>query len=300
MAELPTVEINRTCLSLLFRDNALSPGDQEGFLIGEVIERALSLSDTQENVGTATVIKITSTFPIPKHCRFYNGVGKIDHAALEDLLGPFSDKIVGYFEFKRNLNEEIEEIITFTQRNVFMQLGQRAGHSHEKPFVFMVLRQRHESRGVIQNSFGYFTFRDGSLIKLASSIPNLGDTSHDRYVQNAPVPLVDNLFAKMTAPKKDPASLPVVKIHLAMLEQLKIAANNAVVLEEEYKIAKYLLDKCEADLADRRKAKKLQTAIKRHKVDDQVVPSTSKTNCMSSEPPAAGSSKSELKVKNST
>jgi hypothetical protein len=40
-------------------------------------------------------------------------------------------------------------------------------------------------------------FLNSSFVKLASSIPNLGDTSHDRYVQNTTVPQVDKLFEKM-------------------------------------------------------------------------------------------------------
>ncbi|XP_065336552.1 BRISC complex subunit FAM175B-like [Cloeon dipterum] len=271
MAELPSVEINRTCLSLLFRDNAASLGDQEGFLIGEIVERVKKISDAEENAGKTTVIRITSTFSLPKHCKFYNGIGKIDVDALQGLLGPYNNKIVGYFDFKRNMPPEVEDEVTFIQMNVLKQLTLLADHT---PFIFMRLRHRHESNGTILNAYTYYTMdQQGSFMLLSSSIPNLGDTSHDRYVQNTAVPLVDKWISKMGRPKTDPESLPVVKAHNALMEQLKLAAEEAFTLEMDYQEVAKLLSIKEENLREIK-----MTPIAKNNAANEAVPSTSKTS----------------------
>lgn len=45
---------------------------------------------TQITYETILYPGVIATFPLAKHCRFYNAVGRIDIEALQRILGPFA------------------------------------------------------------------------------------------------------------------------------------------------------------------------------------------------------------------
>jgi hypothetical protein len=77
-----------------------------------------------------------------------------------------SQKIVGYYDFKRNMDSAMETGVTFTQKNVFKGLCQYKESMTSEPFILMQLRQSHDSKpnkyynnskNIIINSYSFLS-----------------------------------------------------------------------------------------------------------------------------------------------
>jgi hypothetical protein len=72
-------------------------------------------------------------------------------------------KIVGYYDFKRNVHNSVQTCISFTQKNVIKELCRFRNHCSENPFIFLQLRQGSDSsnpysgvKNIIENSYSFF------------------------------------------------------------------------------------------------------------------------------------------------
>lgn len=77
---------------------------------------------------------VIATFPLAKHCRFYNAVGRIDVEALRRILGPFAE--VGNFfqsNFSLSLIVNFRKLwATMTSREIWTQPWRRVSLSPRK------------------------------------------------------------------------------------------------------------------------------------------------------------------------
>ncbi|KAF4517823.1 hypothetical protein B566_EDAN008929 [Ephemera danica] len=220
MATKLKVEITSYALSTLLGDNANCEGDQEGFLFGDVFTRKgrdITDQDADGSVET-TVIRITSHMFLLEPCEFYNRVGQ---------------EVVGYFDFKRELPAECLMLPGFRMAMLFRSLCEWGA---EKQQTLLLLRQNHISRGTINNNYCFFHLAaNNKLVRIASEIPNLGDTSQRQYVHPPTVPGVDNVIKKFL--NNTPTRLEdmqVVKAHEAMMKDLEKAAESVDEEERKY------------------------------------------------------------------
>ncbi|XP_049776853.1 BRISC complex subunit FAM175B-like [Schistocerca cancellata] len=91
-------------LSFLIYENTNSICDQEGFLVGEIINHVRNtISDAQiSNQQMETLISVNCLVPLPSTVPFYNSIGKINKQKLKLFIGEMEGDIVGWYTFRRN------------------------------------------------------------------------------------------------------------------------------------------------------------------------------------------------------
>lgn len=91
-------------LSFLIYENTNSICDQEGFLVGEIINHVRNtISDAQiSNEQMETLISVNCLVPLPSTVPFYNSIGKINKQKLKVFIGEMEGDVVGWYTFRRN------------------------------------------------------------------------------------------------------------------------------------------------------------------------------------------------------
>ncbi|XP_013384674.1 BRISC complex subunit Abraxas 2 [Lingula anatina] len=174
------VVVSGSALASLFFELINSPGDQEGFLIGQVHKRVTdTISDSQiTNVKEETVIAIQSHIPCLGLFSFYNSAGSLNFQKLVELLGEKIKNVVGWYRFRRNTTPSI----TLRERALHFQLQDAFPTITSHHFLFMLSGCSLSANNALHN-FDHVIMHavDRCFQPLVLSVVNLGDTSHVEY-----------------------------------------------------------------------------------------------------------------------
>ncbi|KAL3277183.1 hypothetical protein HHI36_012534 [Cryptolaemus montrouzieri] len=102
MIQTVSVSASGPAFSFLLYESLKNEFCQEGFLLGDIIEKetkTITDNDQQQTYNTK-VIKINAVVPCPRTSYFYNSVGKINEAKLKSFLGNNFGKVVAWYKYK--------------------------------------------------------------------------------------------------------------------------------------------------------------------------------------------------------
>ncbi|KRT79137.1 hypothetical protein AMK59_8182, partial [Oryctes borbonicus] len=105
MVETLSVSLSGPAFSLLLYETARTRYDQEGFLLGEIIEKKTNtITDNEEQITKIDrTIKINSPVSCPKLGYFYDAAGRIDEKKINSFLGGVKAhqmKVIAWYKFK--------------------------------------------------------------------------------------------------------------------------------------------------------------------------------------------------------
>ncbi|XP_046360579.2 BRISC complex subunit Abraxas 2-like [Haliotis rufescens] len=172
--------VSGTVLSSLFYDQINSPGDQEGYLLGKIVNHVQDkISDSQiSNCKVETVIYVYSYLPWPNEDRLYNSAGRVDPTKAMTLLQGKHQDLIGWYKFRRNstLRPSLRE--TNLHRNLIESLPVQENSN----FLFL-LCSTSLSYNKATHTFDHALLRNhnGKFQKVAMRVINLGDTTHTEY-----------------------------------------------------------------------------------------------------------------------
>ncbi|XP_067657623.1 BRISC complex subunit Abraxas 2-like [Haliotis asinina] len=172
--------VSGTVLSSLFYDQINSPGDQEGYLLGKIVNHVQDkISDSQiSNCKVETVIYVYSYLPWPNEDRLYNSVGRVDPTKAMTLLQGKHQDLIGWYKFRRNstLRPSLRE--TNLHRNLIESLPVE----EDSNFLFL-LCSASLSYNKATHTFDHALLHNhnGKFQKVAMRVINLGDTTHTEY-----------------------------------------------------------------------------------------------------------------------
>ncbi|XP_061412197.1 BRISC complex subunit Abraxas 2 [Lethenteron reissneri] len=169
-------------------------GDQEGFLLGgEREERVVIISDTHlNNTEQRTHIEIHGHLPCLRPSSFYDGVGKVDKATVENLLREHSKSLLGWYRFRRNTSQQL----TFRETQVHRNLCQVLGKPDLVFLLFGFLSTANHSTHALE----YVMFQPSrrSQPRVPLTIRNLGNLAQQDYLLSA-VPNTSRHFTELAA-----------------------------------------------------------------------------------------------------
>ncbi|KAI0211830.1 BRISC complex subunit Abraxas 2 [Lamellibrachia satsuma] len=175
------VTVEGVALSSLLYEHNNSPGDQEGFLLGEVVSRVTdTISDSQiNNVKEEIVTYIHSHLPCQGLFSWYSDDGHIIHEKIRELLRNNKHKeVVGWYKFRRNSST----IVSLRERAIHRHLKDVFPNIPASNFV-MCLSVTLTEVNLATHTFShtFFSFNGRSLQGMPLTVVNLGDTMHSDY-----------------------------------------------------------------------------------------------------------------------
>ncbi|PSN45328.1 hypothetical protein C0J52_18061 [Blattella germanica] len=180
MAANVYVRVSGPALSFLLYENVKSCGDQEGFLLGEVLSHVTdTISDSQiRGEKSETLISVNSLMPIPNSLTFYNGIGKINHETLKEFLKEKEKEVVGWYSFRRNsvLSPHLREKL------LHKELCSSLSHLSSEHFTMCLLNTSVSTPGsthVFNHKFIRYRYR--IFEPLPVQIHNLGEAPQSEY-----------------------------------------------------------------------------------------------------------------------
>ncbi|XP_071502562.1 BRISC complex subunit Abraxas 2-like [Diadema antillarum] len=178
---MAVVNISGSVWSSLHYDNSCCDGDQEGFLIGEVIYReTTNISDSQITRKTEEVdINVTSHCPCRGPFSFYDGKGYIDQGKVMALLKSNFKNVVGFYRFRRNtlLQPSLREMVLYKRLLARLRDG-------VQPETFLLgIFSCSSSWNLATHTYPYqfFTYGFTGFQARKVCIVNLGDTAESEY-----------------------------------------------------------------------------------------------------------------------
>ncbi|KAG8224326.1 hypothetical protein J437_LFUL004282 [Ladona fulva] len=181
MAANVCVSTSGPVLSFLLYENVNSATNQEGFLLGEIVNKETNtISDFQINgKETATLISVHSIMPLPSKFSFYNHVGKVNAKKLKEILKEKAKEVVGWFRFRRNTSLTLH----LSDKAIHRQLSEILLPRESRYFYVMCIlsssKSSNESTHRFNHAFYTQTYSDFEPIPL--NVDNLGDTSISGY-----------------------------------------------------------------------------------------------------------------------
>lgn len=177
-----TVTMSGPLLATLVYEHCNSPGDQEGFLLGEITSRITdTISDAQlHSEREETNLKICSIIP----CDLFEFYDKRCHLIVDKLAALLRDKqkeVVGWYRFRRNsiLQASLREQVL--HERLVQRLGQGFGHY----FLLALFRGCTSSNDSTHAMEHVFLRSTDSAFKHYSAVPlrivNLGEPGHSDY-----------------------------------------------------------------------------------------------------------------------
>ncbi|XP_046385706.1 BRISC complex subunit Abraxas 2-like isoform X2 [Ischnura elegans] len=180
MAVNVCVNTSGPVLSFLLYENVNSVSNQEGFLLGEVVNKETNtISDFQMNgKETATLISVHSIIPVPNKYAFYNNIGKVDGNKLKEIVKDKSKDIIGWYRFRRNSSLAPH----LTDGVIHQQLSEMLSESKKELFVTCILSSSKSSNQSTHRYNHVFYIRRRRVFEaIPFSVENLGDTSISGY-----------------------------------------------------------------------------------------------------------------------
>lgn len=180
MAADLSVNISGSLLSSLFYEHLNGQGDQEGFLLGEVISHITdTISDSQIcSEKEETSLNIYTIVPCEKPFSFYDSSGAIKQQALDYILQGRHKEVLGWYKFRRNTSLEV----SLREQNVHTNLSHILVSTYEKFFIFGLFTN-YLSSNEATHSFDHVFLRNTGMCfeSVPLKVINLGGTSHSEY-----------------------------------------------------------------------------------------------------------------------
>ncbi|XP_041369823.1 BRISC complex subunit Abraxas 2-like [Gigantopelta aegis] len=168
----------------LFFDQINSPSDQEGFLLGKIIDQVHDrISDSQiSNYKVETRVCIYSYLPWPRVQKLYNHAGQFSIDLLKQFLDGKETDVIGWYKFRRNstLRPSLKE--STLHCNLIYSLSLE--YDQPENFLFF-LCSTFTSQNLATHSYDhcFLKHHHGKFHRIPVQIVNLGDTTHASYRQ---------------------------------------------------------------------------------------------------------------------
>lgn len=182
MANKIAVKVSGSIVSSLFFEHVNSPGDQEGFLLGEFVKRVTRIiSDSHMSAEKEEIsIHIYTIVPCDEQSfSFYDVCGRLQEEKLNYYVKDRRKEVIGWYRFRRNTPLEI----SLREQAVHENMCQLFGRGCDKSFLFGIFTScdTHETSTY---TFDHIILRSTRLGFERSSlnIINLGTTSHAEYL----------------------------------------------------------------------------------------------------------------------
>ena len=193
---------------------------QEGFLLGEIVEKKTSnITDNDEQVTKIDrMININSIISWPKRCYFYNSIGEINKQKISNFLGDKVGHLVGWYKlkitggiYKQTLREKI----------VHKELSKAFG-PHSDLFVCGLFKADTSQNGATHTNMQTFIrYMESGFHNVPMRITNLSDSNN---MYKTPQNTSDSFKKVMTDLKMNleetPSLVAVNEIHTALLKRI--------------------------------------------------------------------------------
>uniref|UniRef100_A0A023FY97 Uncharacterized protein n=1 Tax=Amblyomma parvum TaxID=251391 RepID=A0A023FY97_AMBPA len=177
-----TVTISGPLLATLIYEHCNSPGDQEGFLLGEITSRITdTISDAQlHGEKEETNLKICAIIS----CDLFEFYDKKCHLVVDKLTALLRDKqkeVVGWYRFRRNTSLQA----SLREQVVHQRLVRRLGQGYGNYFLLALFRGCTSSNDATHSMEHVFLRSTDPAFKHYSAVPlrivNLGEPGHSDY-----------------------------------------------------------------------------------------------------------------------
>uniref|UniRef100_G3MRW1 MPN domain-containing protein n=1 Tax=Amblyomma maculatum TaxID=34609 RepID=G3MRW1_AMBMU len=177
-----TVTISGPLLSTLIYEHCNSPGDQEGFLLGEICSHITdTISDAQLHAEKEeTNLKICAIIS----CDLFEFYDKKCHLVADKLSALLRDKqkdVVGWYRFRRNASLQT----SLREQVLHQRLVRRLGQGYGNYFLLALFRGCTSSNEATHSMEHVFLRSTDPAFKHYSAVPlrivNLGEPGHSDY-----------------------------------------------------------------------------------------------------------------------
>lgn len=177
-----TVTISGPLLATLIYEHCNSPGDQEGFLLGEISSRITdTISDAQlHGEKEETNLKICSIIS----CDLFEFYDKKCHLIADKLSALLRDKqkeVVGWYRFRRNTSLQT----SLREQVLHQRLVRKLGQGYGNYFLLALFRGCTSSNDATHSMEHVFLRSTDPAFKHYSAVPlhivNLGEPGHSDY-----------------------------------------------------------------------------------------------------------------------
>ncbi|XP_013776440.1 BRISC complex subunit Abraxas 2-like [Limulus polyphemus] len=174
-----SVNVSGCFLSSIFYELVSGNGDQDGFLLGEVVSRITdTISDSQiQGEKEETCLNVYEFISCDKLFSYYNSKGQIVLELLDEILNGRKKDVIGWFKFRRNSSLSISIRERALHHNLASNLP-----LYDKFFIFGLFSafvSTNDSTYSFDHVFLRYTGWKFEPVTL--KVVNLGDTSHSEY-----------------------------------------------------------------------------------------------------------------------
>ncbi|XP_074642718.1 BRISC complex subunit Abraxas 2-like [Tubulanus polymorphus] len=174
------VSVNASVLSALFYEQLNCAGDQEGFLLGRIVNKITdTISDSHlNNIKEETVAYLQAFIPCSNVFSFYNSIGEIDLEQLSKILGGREKDVIGWYKFRRNSSLHVSARENAVHRNLAPLFpGSQSNH-----MLFLLMSKTHTSH-FSTHSFEHVCLQchERVFTPVSFRVNNLGHTTTNEY-----------------------------------------------------------------------------------------------------------------------
>ncbi|XP_072024069.1 BRISC complex subunit abraxas 2-like isoform X2 [Amphiura filiformis] len=177
---MATICASGSVWSAVYLDQASSKGDQEGFLIGEVIsEVTTNISDSQISGKTEHIsMNVYSHHACVEPFSFYDRKGHVDQVRLLAMLKENYKNVVGWYQMRRNVPLEP----TLRDITLHQQLLKMLRHTSANTFFMGLFSCNMTWNGSIHSMLHqFYTVTSNGYTAIPMSVSNLGETAQTEY-----------------------------------------------------------------------------------------------------------------------
>ncbi|GJQ86234.1 Pez [Trypoxylus dichotomus] len=235
MVETLSVSLSGPAFSLLLYENVRTRYDQEGFLLGEIIEKKTNtITDNDEQITKIDrTIKINSAIPCPKLGYFYDAAGRIDEKKINSFLGGVKAhqmKVIAWYKFKHTNAFKM----TIREKIVHKQLSQFFEPTQPELFTCCLLTTDSSARGSTHlYSQTFLRYIEPTYQMLPMHIVNLSDSNN---LYKSVDPISESFTSLVKSVRIDRKKMQGINVITQINEELqKRTENTAAKLAEAEK-----------------------------------------------------------------